>query len=160
MIEKIINRLYSKIISLIVGGPEVKDLEKKVIRKETIFVDFNLSRVLKSMNYNWPTNYFYVTYSDLENNEECKLESINHLDRDNETIILYPAPTIIDAIEWIYKKYGIEINYKFGATSIYEIKDKSGNIIKVGHMIPEDTTISLTLLSGIREAVYEIIKKH
>lgn len=132
-----------------------KKKNKQEDKKEesVVYVDFQLAKRLSSLFYDWSVNNFYI-YDPVKNNHEFREKGwIDYYKKKDKMMIIYPAPSILDVVDWIYIKHNIRINYKFDSKS-YIITDNSSLDVRASY--PNTTPISKVLLYGIREAVNRI----
>lgn len=156
--NKVINKILNIIAKIVVQLENKKNINK-VINKPTFLVDFYTAKKLNELNYDSiVTDYVFVDKG--ENITPCllnkkELDNLNNLNNYK----IYQVPTILDVIEWIWKKYGIKIEFSYEDRSYIISSTKNKNIKGKGYMIPENTPISKTLLSGIVEVInYYILK--
>ena len=141
---------------------EIERPERKR-REERLFVPFKIAKSLTELGYSWPTEYTYVNITNEEETEgnivlrdKAWIEYYKNReekDDSNLKVEIYPAPTILDAIDFLYDYYEVEIEYDLrGRNYIVTKKKLGGSTAKFGFSTPCNE-LSSALVSGIEAAI-------
>ena len=141
---------------------EIERPERKR-REERLYVPFKIAKSLTELGYSWPTQYTYVNITnegETEGNivlrDKAWIEYYKNReekDDSNLKVEIYPAPTILDAIDFLYDYYEVEIEYDLrGRNYIVTKKKLGGSTAKFGFSTPCNE-LSSALMSGIEAAI-------
>lgn len=141
---------------------EIEQPERKR-REERLFVPFKLAKSLTELGYSWPTQYIYVNITNEEETEGNILlrdkawieyyKDREEKDDSNLKVEIYPAPTILDTIDFLYDYYEVEVEYDLrGRNYIVTKKKLRGSTAKFDFSTPCNE-LSSALMSGIEAAI-------
>lgn len=103
---------------------EEENLRKNVKGEEKLVVPFSIATKLTELGYSWPTHFCYIKTT-FNEKETIVLRDRGWIDyyRKKEYgnpelyIEIYPAPTILDSIDFLYDSYNVEIDYDLTSKS-------------------------------------------
>ena len=137
---------------------EIEQPERKH-REERLFVPFKIAKSLTELGYSWPTQYTYVNITNEKDTEgKVVLRDEYYKNREEKDdsdlkVEIYPAPTILDAIDFLYDYYEVEIEYDLrGRNYIVTKKKLGGSTAKFGFST-SCNELSSALMSGIEAAI-------
>lgn len=131
---KIKAEIYNKKEKNTVTTEEEENLRKNVKGEEKLVVPFSIATKLTELGYSWPIHLCYIKTT-FNGKETVVLRDRGWIDyyrkKEYENpelyIEIYPAPTILDSIDFLYDSYNVEINYDLTSKSYtINIMDKDG----------------------------------
>lgn len=126
-------------------------------KENYIYIDFNTAKRLRKFGYDNETeNCYYYTHDKVEmRGNDWTNYYINKVGKDR--VDIFPAPSIISVVEWIYKIFGFVIYYV--DLKSYYIYDPKNDKILSKEEFSQDCTLSFILLHGINKIFDQIEKK-
>lgn len=101
-----------------------ENLRKNVKGEEKLVVPFSIAKELTELGYSWSTQFCYIKtiFNEKENivlRDRGWIDYYRKKEYENPELYveIYPAPTILDSIDFLYDSYNVEIEYDLTSKS-------------------------------------------